>query len=256
MDCDIADSKQCKYVNQELQSEHPQPSETLERILDGTSGTVGTNGTNGTNEMIENEYDVFHPAKRIGTVTSRGSTNTNTPTATKVSAPITIDVFQMSSNVSKTETLQVFSVAHERASHDHHTTTRLQPTRKGLAHCSHITPDVTTPPWVPARTSTVHGGPVRGKAVGGPQQVPQDDLGRTAARQRQALRQTCDTTTRCSQTPGWNLTKKRSSAVDDFKDMDRRPYHVLKDLDSRRGSKWSVTSIREWVRTGLWRTPE
>ena len=57
MDCDTADSKQYKYVNQESQSEHPQPSETVEIILDGTSGTDGANSTSGTNEMTENEYD-------------------------------------------------------------------------------------------------------------------------------------------------------------------------------------------------------
>ena len=51
MGCDIADSKQYKYVNQELLSEHPKPSETLERILDGASGTDGTN------EMTEKECD-------------------------------------------------------------------------------------------------------------------------------------------------------------------------------------------------------
>ena len=56
MDCDTADSKQYKYVNQESQSEHPQPSETLEQILDGTSGTDGANSTSGTNEMTGNEY--------------------------------------------------------------------------------------------------------------------------------------------------------------------------------------------------------
>ena len=54
MDCGTADSKQHKYVNQELQSEHPKSSETLERILDGATGTSGTNGTN---EMTENQYD-------------------------------------------------------------------------------------------------------------------------------------------------------------------------------------------------------
>ena len=45
--------------------------------------------------------------------------------------------------------------------HDNHTTTRLQPTPNGLALCSHITLDA--PPWVPARTPTVHGGPYAGR---------------------------------------------------------------------------------------------
>ena len=47
------------------------------------------------------ELCVIQPRK-LGTVTPRVSTNTDTPTATKVTAPIPMDVSQMSSNVSKT----------------------------------------------------------------------------------------------------------------------------------------------------------
>ena len=65
--------------------------------------------------------------------------------------------------------VKVFSVAHERVSHDHehehdhHTTTR-----KGLALCSHITLDVISPPVGPSKDTHGTRGPVRGKAVGGP----------------------------------------------------------------------------------------
>ena len=58
MDIDLAESKsttrsqtRCRGFRRK---EHPQTSEHLERILDGTSGTDGTNGTN---DMTENEYD-------------------------------------------------------------------------------------------------------------------------------------------------------------------------------------------------------
>ena len=50
--------------------------------------------------------DVCHSTKKVGTVTPRVSTNTNTPTATKVSAPVPMDVSRMSSNVSKSETVE------------------------------------------------------------------------------------------------------------------------------------------------------
>ena len=50
--------------------------------------------------------DVCRPTKTIGTVTPRVSTNTNTPTATRVTALVPMDVSQMSSNVSKTETVE------------------------------------------------------------------------------------------------------------------------------------------------------
>ena len=52
----------------------------------------------------ENVGDVCHPTKKIGTVTPRVSTHTNTPTATEDTTPIPMDVSQMNSNVSKTET--------------------------------------------------------------------------------------------------------------------------------------------------------
>ena len=87
----------------------------------------------------------------------------------------------------------MFSVAHERVSHDHehdhHTTARLQPTRKGLALCSHITLDVTTAPWVPAKNTHGTRGPREGR--GWPDNRPRHE---TTARQRQALSQTCETT--------------------------------------------------------------
>ena len=71
--------------------------------------------------------------------------------------------------------VSVFSVAHERVSHDHqhehehdhHTTTRIQPTRKGLALC-HITLDVAAPPVGPGKDTQGTRRPLRGKAVGGP----------------------------------------------------------------------------------------
>ena len=48
--------------------------------------------------------DVCHPTKKNGTVAPRASTNTGTPTATKAKTPVSMDVSQMSSNVSKPET--------------------------------------------------------------------------------------------------------------------------------------------------------
>ena len=45
--------------------------------------------------------DVCHPTKKIGTVTPRVITNTSTPTATKATFLDPMDVYQMSSNVSK-----------------------------------------------------------------------------------------------------------------------------------------------------------
>ena len=48
--------------------------------------------------------DVCHPAEKSGTVTPQVSTNTNTPTATKATTSVPMDVSQMSSNVLKTET--------------------------------------------------------------------------------------------------------------------------------------------------------
>ena len=50
--------------------------------------------------------DVCHPTKKTGIVTPRVSTNTNTPTTTKATDPVPMDVSQMSSNVSKTETVE------------------------------------------------------------------------------------------------------------------------------------------------------
>ena len=71
---------------------------------------------------------------------------------------------------------------------------------------------MTTLPWVAARTPTVHKEPVRGKAVGGPQPVPRDDL-------RQNDRQTTtslESDVRYNNqvlTDTWNLTWQRSSAT-------------------------------------------
>ena len=57
-DCDTAYNKQENFdeISNKMtnRKEHPQTSDNLERILDGTSGTDGTNGTN---DMTENEYD-------------------------------------------------------------------------------------------------------------------------------------------------------------------------------------------------------
>ena len=50
--------------------------------------------------------DVCHPTKKIGTVTSRVSTNTNTPTTTKATTPVPMDVSQMSSNALKNEAVE------------------------------------------------------------------------------------------------------------------------------------------------------
>ena len=47
-----------------------------------------------------------HSTKKVGTVTSRVSTNTNTPTAVRTITPVPMDVSQMSSNVPKTEKLE------------------------------------------------------------------------------------------------------------------------------------------------------
>ena len=49
--------------------------------------------------------DVCHSTKKLGTVTPRVSANTNNPPATKATAPVPMHVFQMSSNVSKSETV-------------------------------------------------------------------------------------------------------------------------------------------------------
>ena len=48
--------------------------------------------------------DLCHSTKKPGTVTPRVSINTNTLNATKVSAPVPMDVSQMSSNISLNET--------------------------------------------------------------------------------------------------------------------------------------------------------
>ena len=48
--------------------------------------------------------DVCPATKKIVTTPSRVSTSTNNPTATKVTAPVPMDVSQMSSNVSESET--------------------------------------------------------------------------------------------------------------------------------------------------------
>ena len=45
--------------------------------------------------------------QEVGTVTPRVSTTTNTPSATKATTPVPMDVSQMSSNVSKTEAEEV-----------------------------------------------------------------------------------------------------------------------------------------------------
>ena len=55
---------------------------------------------------------VCHPTKN-GTVTPRVSTNTNTPTVTKVTTPVPMDVSQMTSNVSKPETEELESDSYQ-----------------------------------------------------------------------------------------------------------------------------------------------
>ena len=50
--------------------------------------------------------DVCHPTEKSGTVTPRVSTNTNTPVTTNTTAPVPMDVSQMGSNVSKTDTVE------------------------------------------------------------------------------------------------------------------------------------------------------
>ena len=69
-----------------------------------------------------------------------------------------------------------YSQLHTNAFLDFHTTTRLRPTRKGLALCGQITLDRATPPWVPARTPTVHGGLYGGRPwVARQQAMTRDD---------------------------------------------------------------------------------
>ena len=68
------------------------------------------------------------------------------------------------------------------------------PHQEGLALCHRVTLDSVVHRWVPARTPTVHRCPT-GKAVHSPQPVPRDTSPQTTTRQRQALSQTCDTTT-------------------------------------------------------------
>ena len=48
--------------------------------------------------------DVCHSTKKVGTITPRVSTNTNNPTVTKITTSVPMDVAQMSSNASRTET--------------------------------------------------------------------------------------------------------------------------------------------------------
>ena len=55
--------------------------------------------------------------------------------------------------------------------HDYHTTSRHQPTHKGLALCHRVILDSVTHPRVPARTPTVHGGPYAGRPWVARQQV-------------------------------------------------------------------------------------
>ena len=57
--------------------------------------------------------DVCHPTKKIGTVTSRVSTKTNTPTTTKATTPVPMDVAQMSSNALKNETVELESDSYQ-----------------------------------------------------------------------------------------------------------------------------------------------
>ena len=50
--------------------------------------------------------DVCHPTKKVGTVIPHVSTYTNSPTATKVTAPVPMEVSQMGSSISKPETVE------------------------------------------------------------------------------------------------------------------------------------------------------
>ena len=59
-------------------------------------------------------WEMCRPTKKIGTVTPRLSTNTNHPTATKVTAPVPMDMSQISSNDPKTETVKQESDSYQR----------------------------------------------------------------------------------------------------------------------------------------------
>ena len=62
---------------------------------------------------------------------------------------------------------------------------------QGLALCSHITLDVTTPSWVPARTPTVHGGLCGGRPWVARTTTTRATRPQTTALQEQALSQSC-----------------------------------------------------------------
>ena len=102
--------------------------------------------------------------------------------------------------------------------HDHHTTSRHQPTHKGLVLCHRVILDSVTFPWVPARTATVHGGAFAGRPWVARQQVTTFD---TTSRQRDKDRSETDVLSRnkCRHTLG-NLqrtkkerTKRREKAT-------------------------------------------
>ena len=50
--------------------------------------------------------DVCHPTQKTGTVTPRVDPNTNTPTSSKATASVPMDVSQVSSNVPKTKAME------------------------------------------------------------------------------------------------------------------------------------------------------
>ena len=57
--------------------------------------------------------DECRSTKKVGTVTPRVSTNTNTPIAAKTTLPVPMDVSQISSNVSKHETEEQEGVSYQ-----------------------------------------------------------------------------------------------------------------------------------------------
>ena len=71
-------------------------------VLSQKFGTTCCNGLG--RELMYTLEMCANPTKKIGTVTSRVSTNMSNPTATKATTPVPMDVSQMSSNVPKTET--------------------------------------------------------------------------------------------------------------------------------------------------------
>ena len=119
----------------------------------------------------------------------------------------------------------VFSVAHQRVSHDHehehrhdhHTTSRLQPTRQRVGSLLRGHPGLWGTPVGSGRTPTVHRCP-KGKAVGGPHETTSDRR-QNDTDKRQDKRAFSETGVDCTGqvlTHTWNLTQTVSSVFPFF----------------------------------------